>query len=250
MIELKQVTAGYGRKKVAENVSFSAGDGQITVLLGRNGCGKTTLLRAIAGNLPYCGSIRVQGLETGRLKPRQRARLLAVMPQVLRSPEITVEELVSYGRQPYTGLSGILSDRDRQLVAEALAASDLQALANMRLDRISGGERQRAWFAMLLAQDAPNLLLDEPGAFLDAAAMKRLCAFLLRERAAGKAVLAVLHDVNTALELADRLVVLGEENAFVGTPREFMEQQIAQRYFGLRRYACIDDRGDDVILYR
>lgn len=250
MIELNDVCAGYKGKTVARGIRFSACSGTITVLLGKNGCGKSTLLRAIAGNLPYTGSILLDGQEIRHMRPRERARRLAVMPQLLRSPDISVRELVSYGRQPYTGITGALSAADQQAVENAIRETGIEPLSDSFLDRISGGERQKAYFALLLAQDTPNWLLDEPGAFLDAEYMNSLCGFLSRAKQSGKTVLTVLHDINRALEIADQLIVLRDEGiAFCGAPDAFLECRIAERFFGLRRFDCIGD-GQRAVLFR
>ncbi len=250
MIELKKTAVGYGRITVAENVSFIAKAGEITVLLGKNGCGKSTLIRSISGNLPYGGSIMLDGIEVRTLKPKERARRIAIMPQLLLSPEITVTELVSYGRQPYTGFTGILSEKDKSFVAGVINDTGIGKLANARVDRISGGERQKAYFAALLAQDTENLVLDEPGAFLDAEYMNSLCAFLLKAKSEGKTVLAVLHDVNRALELADKLVVLDKSVVFDGDRDAFIDNNIAEHFFSLKRFECIGEDGEHTVLYR
>lgn len=250
MIELKKTAVGYGRIIVAENVSFTAKAGEITVLLGKNGCGKSTLIRSISGNLPYGGSIMLDGIEVHALKPKERAKRIAIMPQILLSPEITITELVSYGRQPYTGFTGILSENDKKFVAAVINDTGITKLANARVDRISGGERQKAYFAALLAQNTENLVLDEPGAFLDAEYMNNLCAFLLKAKSEGKTVLAVLHDVNRALEIADKLVVLDKKIVFDGDRDTFIANGIAEHFFSLKRFKCIGEDGEHTVLYR
>ena len=120
MIELNDVSVGYRGKPILSNISFTVSDGEICALLGHNGCGKSTLLRAVTGSLGYVGSIRIDGQETGRLSPTRRAKLLSLMPQLMARPSISVYELVSFGRQPYTGISGILSKSDRQKIDAAI----------------------------------------------------------------------------------------------------------------------------------
>lgn len=250
MIELKNVSTGYGKRPVIQNLSFRAGSGEITVLLGKNGQGKTTLLRAISGSLPYTGSISLDGREVRAMKPQLRARSLGAMPQILRSPDITVRELVSYGRQPYTGLTGILQEKDHDMVSRAISQVGIEALSESYVNQISGGERQKAYFALLLAQDTPNLLLDEPGAFLDADAMGRLCNFLRQAKAKGKTVLAVMHDINRALYLADQVVALCGDKPFIGTPEQVMENRIPQRFFGLEGFRCQSENGKTITFFQ
>lgn len=249
MIELNDVSVGYRGKPILSNISFTVSDGEICALLGHNGCGKSTLLRAVTGSLGYTGSIRIDGQETRRLS-NDRAKLLSLMPQLMARPSISVYELVSFGRQPYTGISGILSKSDRLKIDEAIQKTRLEPLALSRCDRISGGELQRAYLAMVLAQDTPNLLLDEPAAHLDARHERQISDFLLALKADRRAVLAVLHNINHALSIADRIIVIDSGKlVFNGNRAEFADRQIAETYFGLRRYTCRDDRGNGAEFY-
>ena len=249
MIELNDVSVGYRGKPILSNISFTVSDGEICTLLGHNGSGKSTLLRAVMGSLGYTGSIRIDGQETRRLS-NDRAKLISLMPQLMARPSISVYELVSFGRQPYTGISGILSKSDRQKIDEAIQKTRLEPLALSRCDRISGGELQRAYLAMVLAQDTPNLLLDEPAAHLDARYERQISDFLLALKADRRAVLAVLHNINHALAIADRIIVIDSGRlVFNGNRAEFADRQIAETYFGLRRYTCRDDRGNGAEFY-
>lgn len=249
MIELNDVSVGYRGKPILSNISFTVSDGEICALLGHNGCGKSTLLRAVTGSLGYVGSIRIDGQETRRLS-NDRAKLISLMPQLMARPSISVYELVSFGRQPYTGISGILSKSDRLKIDDAIQKARLLPLALSRCDRISGGELQRAYLAMVLAQDTPNLLLDEPAAHLDARYERQISEFLRALRADRRAVLAVLHNINHALSIADRIIVIDSGRlVFNGNRAEFADRQIAETYFGLRRYTCRDDRGNGAEFY-
>ena len=249
MIELNDVSVGYRGKPILSNISFTVSDGEICTLLGHNGSGKSTLLRAVTGSLGYVGSIRIDGQETRRLS-NDRAKLISLMPQLMARPSISVYELVSFGRQPYTGISGILSKSDRLKIDDAIQKARLLPLALSRCDRISGGELQRAYLAMVLAQDTPNLLLDEPAAHLDARYERQISDFLLALKADRRAVLAVLHNINHALAIADRIIVIDSGKlVFNGNRAEFADRQIAETYFGLRRYTCRDDRGNGAEFY-
>lgn len=250
VIELTEVSVFYGKKAAAKNISFCANTGEITVLLGKNGSGKSTLVRACCGSLSYNGNIKLDGEEVSKMKPMHRSRVLSVMPQIQRSPGVSVKEMVSYGRQPYTGISGILSKKDKEIVQSTIEKTGLTQFSQSSVSTLSGGERQRAYFAMLLAQDTPNVILDEPGTFLDAEYMNFLCSFLLRQKNEGKTVLAVLHDINRAVEIADRLVVLDRGICFNGNSQEFIESDCAQSLFGLEKYECTDKDGNRRVFYR
>ncbi len=242
MIALSKVKTGYGRHGVLEDISFVAESGQVTVILGANGCGKSTLLRAISGNLPYTGSILVDGAEISAARASRRARMISAMPQMMHAPAVTVREFVSYGRQPYTGRLGILCEADRAIVESALARTDLLPLAEKQVNRISGGERQRAYFAMLLAQSTDNILLDEPGAHLDARHNKQLALFLRYMSENKKTVLAVLHDINRAIAIANKIVFIDSGSVlFCGRPDDFAASDIPRSVLGLRRVKCVDE---------
>lgn len=236
MIECENLTVRYGKKEILHSLSFRAEAARITVILGKNGSGKSTLLRALSGLLPFSGKVTAEGKNIRAMRAAERARSISVMPQMLRDPAVTVRDLVAFGRHPYAGFCGILSRDDRKKVGDVLQKTGLSHLADTRLDHVSGGERQKAYFAMLLAQDTPNLLLDEPAAHLDAEYTGALCRFLEEERARGKTILAVLHDVNRALALADRLLVLsGGQAVFDGAPADFAKSPLPADLFGLER---------------
>lgn len=248
MISFKDAAVGYGRKALLEGITFDAQNGYVTALLGKNGCGKSTLLRAVCGNLGYSGSISADGGEIRTRRREQLARQISLMPQLLPCPSVSVRELVGYGRQPYTGMSGILTKRDREIAEEAISSAGLSALAGRNVAELSGGERQRAFFAMLRAQDTPNLLLDEPCAHLDAENSRRIAEFILSEKKRGKTVITVLHDINMALSVADMLVVFDEgKTVFQGDKREFLSRSIAETVFGLQKLSCRTEEGEATV---
>lgn len=246
MIECQNVSVRYAKTVVLQEISFTALPAQITVILGKNGSGKSTLLRAICGAVPYTGTVLADGEDLRQLRAGARARRVSLMPQLLPAPDVTVRELVSFGRQPYTGIGGILSRTDKEKVEDVLQKTGLLPLAQRPVTHLSGGERQKAYFAMLLAADTPHLLLDEPAAHLDAEYTGALCRFLQAERARGKTVLAVLHDVNRALSLADRLLVLsGGRAVFDGTPADFAGSSLPADLFGLERLTVLPQTSPD-----
>lgn len=247
MISCTDVSVGYGARTIIEHIGFTANPSEITILLGRNGCGKSTLMRALVGNLRHHGRIEIDGSELSELSPTERARRLSLMPQLMARPGISVRELVSFGRQPYAGFGGILSSRDHELVDKALSDAGISGLSEAPANRLSGGELQKAYLALVLAQDTPNLLLDEPCAHLDAAYERRIADFLRSAKAAGKTVLAVYHDLSRAVELADRLLVIDQGRlVFDGDPGRFISEDIATNYFGLQTYRCPDAAGERI----
>lgn len=233
MFELQHVSVGYEGVPVIRDVSFTARDGEITTLVGTNGCGKTTLLKAIARQLPLLdGEILLQNKSIQVYNRKEFARAAAFMPQVRNIPEITVRGLVSHGRFPYLGLSRQMSADDRAAVETAMQATGVSQWANRDLRELSGGERQRVYLAMALAQGGDAILLDEPTTYLDVAAQFELLELLRQLANQGKTVLLVLHDLAQALQYSDKVAVLakGELEAF-DTPRHLFEQQILDRIF-------------------
>ena len=233
MFELQHVSVGYEGVPVIRDVSFTARDGEITTLVGTNGCGKTTLLKAIARQLPLLdGEILLQNKSIQGYNRKEFARAAAFMPQVRNIPEITVRGLVSHGRFPYLGLSRQMSADDRAAVETAMQATGVSQWASRDLRELSGGERQRVYLAMALAQGGDAILLDEPTTYLDVAAQFELLELLRQLANQGKTVLLVLHDLAQALQYSDKVAVLAKGNleAF-DTPRHLFEQQILDRIF-------------------
>ena len=210
MIAAERVSAGYRARAVLRDVDLAVGAGEVVALIGPNGAGKSTLLRVLAGLLrPTSGRVTLAGDDVHRLDRRAAARRIAVVPQVFDTLfPFTVREVAALGRTPHHGTLGLFGSDDAAAVDRSLRALGVADLAGRRIDRISGGERQRAVLAMALAQEPQVLLLDEPTAHLDPAhqlATLSLVRELGRERRL--AVLAILHDVNLAA-LADRVAVL------------------------------------------
>lgn len=235
MFELQQVSVGYNGIPVLQKVSFSAPAGQVTALVGTNGCGKTTLLKAIARQLPLqAGAITLQGRPLSSYGRREFARQVAFMPQVRNIPEITVQGLVSHGRFPYLGLSRQMTAKDRAAVELAMEQTGVSAWAGRDLRELSGGERQRVYLAMALAQGGQAILLDEPTTYLDVAAQFELLERLRTLAAQGKAVVLVLHDLAQALQYSDRVAVLaGAGLAAFDTPPRLFEEKILDKIFGV-----------------
>ncbi|WP_295341096.1 ABC transporter ATP-binding protein [uncultured Subdoligranulum sp.] len=233
MFELQQAAVGYDAVPILQNVSFTAQDGQITTLVGTNGCGKTTLLKAIARQLPLLGGqILLQGRSIQDYERKEFARTAAFMPQVRNIPEITVRGLVSHGRFPYLGLSRQMTTKDRKEVEDAMQATGVARWADRDLRELSGGERQRVYLAMALAQGGDAILLDEPTTYLDVAAQFELLELLRTLANQGKTVLLVLHDLAQALQYSDRVAVLADGKlAAFDAPANLFEQKMLDEIF-------------------
>ncbi|MHA6511074.1 iron ABC transporter ATP-binding protein [Tessaracoccus sp. Z1128] len=235
MITISGVSKRYGRTIVVDDVSLTLPSGGLTAIVGANGAGKSTLLSMIARLLGTDGgTITVGDLDVATADSRELARRLAVLRQTndLQS-RLTVADLVGFGRYPHSG--GRLTSEDREVIDQAIAWMDLDDLRDRFLDEMSGGQRQRAFVAMVLAQDTEYLLLDEPLNNLDVAHAHAMLQTL--RRAAdhlGKTVVIVVHDINYASCWADQIVAMknGHVRA-IGSPEVIVERRLLREVFDL-----------------
>lgn len=228
MIDIQQVSKQYGDSVVVDQVSLALPAGGVTAIIGPNGAGKSTLLSMISRLLRMsAGRIQVDGLDVTRSDSRELARRLAILRQDNHLPlRLTVRDLVAFGRYPHSG--GRLTLDDKAHIDRAIAYLDLEPLAGRYLDEMSGGQRQRAFVAMVLCQDTRYMLLDEPLNSLD---MKHAVAMMGALRRAadelGKTVVLVLHDINFASSYADRIVAMKAGRvAHCGTPAELIRPEV------------------------
>ncbi|WP_297831272.1 ABC transporter ATP-binding protein [uncultured Rikenella sp.] len=239
-LEIESLTLGYRPKRKEERIlqtglTLRAGEGKIVALLGRNGVGKSTLLRVLAGvRAPLGGSVSLDGEELLRLAPAERAKRIAfVTTESVTVAHLRVYEAVAMGRAPYTGWFGSLSTEDERRVAEALEQVGMTAFREKTLDTLSDGERQRVMIARALAQDTPVMLLDEPTAFLDLPNRYHIVLLLRRlAHRTGKIVVFSSHDLSVALQLCDVLWVMGRDGVEAGAPDELLANGAIGRIFG------------------
>jgi iron complex transport system ATP-binding protein len=238
MLEIKNLSVRFGKRQVLSDVSFALRPHRLTVLVGRNGAGKSTLFSCVNQQIPYTGTITEGEKNLALTDPRERAKSIAILPQSLPSPHITGREMAALGRNPYLDFTGRLTDKDKQAVENALRDADALELSERYVDTLSGGEKQRIALALILAQNTPIALLDEPTAHMDLgyeAAFLDLLQKLKTQRK--KTFLLILHDLNLAAEYADDLIVLdGGRLAFAGSREQCLEQEILEKTFGLKRY--------------
>lgn len=242
MLKVKDLTVCYGKRAVLESISFSLEKGSFTALLGLNGSGKSTLLSTLVGDTRFAGEVLFEGAPLSVLSVRERAKRLTLLPQLLPTPPFTVAETVAFGRNPYTSLSGRLTEEDKRVVAEAMEKTAVFPLAERYLSTLSGGERQMTFLAMALAQKTPVLLLDEPTSFLDKAKERHFWSTLAHVRQQEKTtVLAAMHDLTAAVSLADRFLILADGGlAFDGAKEELLATTLLRDVFGARRYDTED----------
>lgn len=209
MIKLQNVRFSYGRAPFIEELTCEMPDGRITALLGPNGSGKSTLARLCAGLLrPSSGSIMVNDRPVREYSPRQLARELAFLPQSRPTPALRVRTLVENGRYPYMGLTRRPGRADVAAVDDALERTGLMHMADRELHTLSGGERQKAYVAMLIAQGAQHLLLDEPTTYLDVAHQLELMQLMRDLKKQGRCIVMVMHDIDLAIQYCDDVLVM------------------------------------------
>ena len=236
-LEARGVSLAYEQTVVFEQLALRIETGQVTTLIGANGCGKSTLLKAFGRLLtPTAGTVELDGRAVRSIPTREVARRLAILPQKPLTPSATtVRDLVSRGRHPHQSLLKPWTPADTIAVDEALAATGLETLADRDTASLSGGQLQRAWIALVLAQRAPTILLDEPTTFLDLSHqldVLRLVRSINRER--GATVVMVLHDLTLAGRYSDRLVVVGGGRIIAdGTPWEVLTPAVLREAFDL-----------------
>ena len=236
-LEASDLTLGYTDTAVVRDLDLRIPHGEVTVIVGANACGKSTLLRGLARLLrPRSGSVLLDGEAIHRLPTKQVARTLGLLPQNPIAPEgVTVADLVGRGRHPHHGAFGRWTSTDDEAVAEALALTDTLGLAERVVDELSGGQRQRVWIAMALAQGTDLLLLDEPTTYLDVAHQVEMLDLLAELNARrGTTIVMVLHDLNLSARYADHLVALHTGLIVAeGPPREVVTEDVVRAVFGL-----------------
>lgn len=240
MIELRDLCAGYAGRGVLRDVSMTFSPGKITVLLGPNGCGKSTLLRTVLGLQPrLSGQILIDGVPLEKLTPRSRAQKIAYLAQSRSIPNITARRMVLHGRFPYLSYPRRYRREDHEAVQRALQWADAENEAEYSMQELSGGQRQKVYLAMALAQDTQTILMDEPTTYLDIGHQLEVMALARRLAEEGRAVVLVLHDLCQAMRTADEVAVLsGGRLLFSGTPEEVYPLGVLDRVFGisLRRF--------------
>lgn len=234
----KSLTLSYGARPIVQDLSVSIPEGKLTVVIGPNACGKSTLLRALSRLLsPEHGQVLMQGRDVSQYSARAFARLLGMLPQSSRAPAgICVADLVARGRFPHQSLFRQWREEDDRAVAEAMVATGVSGLADAVVDELSGGQRQRVWLAMLLAQQTPVMLLDEPTTWLDIAHQLELLELCRRlNRNEGRTLVVVLHDLNQAARYADHLIVMKAGRIVgAGSPESVMTEALVEDVFHIR----------------
>lgn len=230
-------SAGYSQQPIIKDIQFELPPGRILAVIGPNGCGKTTLIRALSGVLPVVqGECHINGTDILTADETDRARLLAVVPQsTYIPPAFSVEEVVMMGRAPHLNWMGITSAKDISIAHEAMRMTDIHPFSTRLCGELSAGERQRVILARALAQSTPVLLMDEPTSHLD---LRYQIEFLelTRElsKSQGKTILIALHDLNLAARFGDILMAMKDgEVAALGPVKDILQPKLIEKIYGL-----------------
>ncbi len=243
-LRTESLVAGYGRTPIVDGVSIDVPMHRVSVIVGANACGKSTLLKAMSRLIPaMSGAVILDGKSLDQLPTKDLARTLGLLPQQPVAPEgIAVADLVGRGRHPHQRLFRSWTSDDDRAVTEALAATGVLDLADRAVDELSGGQRQRVWIAMALAQETDILLRDEPTTLLDASHQIEVPDLLtdLNIRR-GTTIVMVLHDINLAARYADHLFALRAGRLVAsGAPRDVVTSDLVREVFDLDA-TVIDD---------
>ncbi|MEU7647353.1 ABC transporter ATP-binding protein [Streptomyces huasconensis] len=234
----RELTLAYEDRTVVDRLDLAIPDGEVTVIVGPNACGKSTTLRALGRLLrPRSGAVLLDGEALAKLPTKKIAQQIGLLPQTPVAPEaITVADLVARGRQPHQHWWQQWSDEDEKAVTEAMERTHVAALAERPVDELSGGQRQRVWIAMALAQDTGLLLLDEPTTYLDISHQVEVLDLVRRlNHDRGRTVVVVLHDLNQAARYADHLVAMKSgEIVAEGPPSKIVTEELVREVFGLQ----------------
>ena len=234
MIRLNDLTIGYGHRILLQHASATIPAGELVALVGRNGTGKSTLLRAIAGlGERLGGEIRLDGHSLETLLPQQLATTVSfVTTERVRIPNLRCEDVVALGRAPYTNWIGRVQEQDKAIVERSLELVGMAAFAEKTMDRMSDGECQRIMIARALAQDTPVILLDEPTAFLDLPNRYELCLLLKKlAQEEGKCILFSTHDLDIALSLCDSIMLIDNPYMYTLPTSEMITSGHIERLF-------------------
>lgn len=244
-LRVERVQSGYDKHVVVKDVNLEVPEGKITVLIGPNGCGKSTLLKTVARFMePMSGTILLDEENIHKMQTKALSQKLSILPQNVSAPEgITVKDLVSYGRHPHQKMFAKPSDEDKEVIDWAIDSTNLSEFRDCEVSKLSGGQSQRAWIALTLAQQSKTILLDEPTTFLDMAYQLEVLQLLKEINEKFKTtIVIVLHDINLSARFADYMVAMKDGQIVAsGSPDEVVTSEHLKTIYEIDANIISDD---------
>ncbi|HHX56709.1 MAG TPA: ABC transporter ATP-binding protein [Clostridiales bacterium] len=236
MIKLEELSFSYAGNEILDKINLEFETGKINTLIGTNGSGKTTLIKATSGIIEnYRGRVVLNGKDIKTYSRKEVARIISVLPQSRNTPEISVADFVEHGRYPHLGYSRIMSKDDMEIVKKAMQVCGIYEFRNRRLTSLSGGEKQKVYIAMIIAQDADIMFLDEPTTYLDIKAQLDIIRIIKDINQSGKTIVLVLHDLILAMNISNCIGILEKGRlVFYGTPHDAYESGYITKLFGVQ----------------
>lgn len=251
LMEVKHVSFSYGKNTILSDLSFSVKEGNITTVMGANGCGKSTLFSLMTKNqTPGKGKILLEGKNIANLRFIDFAKRVSIVHQYnSAADDITVERLVSYGRTPYQKMLGTRTKEDEELVERAMQVTGILPYRDREIAALSGGQRQRVWIAMALAQNTKILFLDEPTTYLDIRYQLEILELVKKlNREYGITILMVLHEINQAITYSDEVIGLKDGSIVMqGKPQEVITAESMKELYGVS-LKVVEVEGKKVVL--
>lgn len=245
-LSAQALTIGYEGNIIVPELDLEIKEGKITAIIGPNGCGKSTILKTMARLHPaMSGAVYLDGRKIKETPTKEIAKRLAILPQTPEAPDdLSIYDLVSYGRTPYQAGFSRLNQHDREMIDWSLNVTGLADLKHKSLDALSGGQRQRAWIAMAIAQETKLLLLDEPTTYLDLAHQLEVLELLKKlNKEDQRTIVMVIHDLNHASRFADELVAIKAGKLIhQGTPEQVMDKEVLKEVFNIDTAIVTDPR--------
>ena len=241
MITIKNLKVTLDNEQILHNISAIFPENKVTTIIGRNGCGKTTLLRAIAGLNKAEGEILWKDTDLKAVSVKDHAKIVAFLPQSREVPSVSVRSLVSHGRFPYLEFPRKLRKADREIIGSAMEMAGVSQFAERNLTTLSGGQRQKVYIAMVLCQDTPVVLLDEPATYLDISQRLEVLQMAKNIAQMGKTVIMVHHDIPQAVKYSDNVVLMDRgEIIYQGEGINMVKRNLVDRVFGVKT-RLVDD---------
>lgn len=233
MLQINDLSVKIGERHILSNLNVEFDKGAITVILGANGCGKTTLLRSIDGLIKSTGKILYDEIDILGLSIKERAKVVAFLPQKRPTPHIEGGLLIEHGRFPHMSFMKKPEEKDLQAIEKAIQLTNTEKLVNKLMTRMSGGEQQRVYIACAIAQETDILLLDEPTTHLDLQTQIDILDLMKKLKDTDKTIIVVLHDIVQALSIADKIILM-KDGSIVdsGSPNEICDRGNIKNVFG------------------